>query len=221
MTIGTGTSGAVPVTSPDRAIDVPISGGCIAHIALVGQVYTSIIPLSGNPFSREVFATEHAIVKLDCKGKPPNYVVEVGYQIASNFDISDGLNLGVTPQFAQQRNVLCINGATTIPQGAATCPTAQVRTGSNTTTISFPVQQKFKQGPIVEAAIQKREWKKDDTKSPVKYPPAGAAINVHNWHLVLNNAVGEIKMRGYVKLISSSSDTDDINVTYGLPVSLR
>ncbi|CAM3917620.1 MspA family porin [Smaragdicoccus niigatensis] len=228
MTIGTGTSGAVPVTSPDRAIDVPISGGCIAHIATVGQVFTSVIPLSGSPFTREVFLKDTGIVKFtgcDTKKLPVNYVLEVGYQIAPNADVSDGLSLGVSPQFATANQFICSTDGTAATTKREPCPADQqprlINSTTRTTTIALPVSQKFKPGPIVETAVQKREWKKDDTKTPTKYPPGAAAIKVNNWHLVLNNAVGIIQMRSYVKLISSSSAGDDINVVYGQATVLR
>ncbi|QBJ97565.1 hypothetical protein ERC79_17680 [Rhodococcus sp. ABRD24] len=215
LTVAAGSAGAnVQVQEPTSAQTVSFDGWNLS-VNQTDQSITSVPPLSGNQFTRDLFASGRALATVSGNGTAPftGGVLEVGYQIGYQADVSNGAvitgNAGITPgavYIPERSENLILTADPNIP------PVVELFTGEALelgveTPIEGNISTQIAPGTIATVPVQKKECKSTQ-----------CAITLRNIHLEVNHALGSVSVRSYAIFTASTDVADDVVVSYGPPV---
>lgn len=215
LTATVGSAGAEVAVQPDTSAHTVSFDGWDLDVAQTGQSINSVAPLSGNQFTRDIFASGRALATVGGNGGAPytGGVLEVGYQIGYQADVSNGAvltgNAGITPGAVfipeTSENVILtadpeVPAVVELFNGQALEVGAEAPIEGNLSTQVAP-------GTIVTVPVQKKEC-----------ATTRCAITLRDVHLEVNHALGTVSVRSYAIFTASTDVADDVVVSYGPPV---
>ncbi|WP_305094184.1 MspA family porin [Prescottella sp. R16] len=210
-----GTAGADVLAQENTFAHTTSFDGWELNIDQTGQSINSVVPLSGNQFTRDLFASGRALATVTGNGTSPytGGILEVGYQIGYQVDVANGAvitgNAGITPN----ANVLPEAAQTLIVTADPQIPLAtEILTGQALdlgveTPLEGNLTTQISPGTIATVPIQKKECKTTQ-----------CAITLRDVHLEVNHAAGTVTIRSYAIFTASTDIADDVVVSYGPPV---
>lgn len=215
LTVTVGSAGAEVSTQPDTSAHTVSFDGWELDIAQTGQSLNSVAPLSGNQFTRDIFASGRSLATVSGNGSSPytGGILEVGYQIGYQADVSNGAvmtgNAGITPGAVYIPEVSRTEILTADP---AVPPVTELLTGQALelgvdTPVEGNLSTQIAPGTIATVPVQRKEC-----KSPQ------CAITLRDIHLEVNHALGTVSVRSYALFTASTDVADDVVVSYGPPV---
>lgn len=215
LTVSTGSAGADVMYQEDTSAHAVSFDGWELHIDQTGQSINSVPPLSGNQFTRDIFASGRALATVGGNGGAPftGGVLEVGYQIGYQADVSNGAvitgNAGVTPgvvYIPEQAETLILTADPNIPPVVELFNGEALELGIETP-IEGNLSTQIAPGTIATVPVQRKECRSTQ-----------CAITLRDVHLEVNHALGTVSVRSYAIFTASTDIADDVVVSYGPPV---
>lgn len=229
LVLGTGTASAA-VDSSNSVVD---ADGNLIVVTLSDTFINGVAPLDGSPLTREWFANGKASYEVtgptadDFEG-----TLKIGYQIGYPLSLGGG----VTVEWASPSADLGISSGNessvtgTFPLDG-TPPSVGPLTGTGTSTSGLDIGVQLipqatgtialENGPGVtqsESAYAVLNDSADITTSEGDAAGTSGSIQIANLHGTATQVLGNVSVRPYVSLTSSTGDTA---VTYGAPVRLN
>ncbi|KAA0927837.1 MspA family porin [Rhodococcus sp. ANT_H53B] len=196
LVLGTGTASAA-VDSTNTVVD---ANGNVITVSLSDTFINSVSPLDGNPLTREWFA--NGVAGWTVTGPDADDfegTVAIGYQVGYPMSLGGSITFGYeTPNFSAEFDV---------PLGAE--PSATLSTNNLLPSAAFSAE--IAPGPgIVDAtaASGNIQGTEGDAEGP------SGTIQIANAHGTATGILGNVRVRPYVSVTSS---TGDVAVTYGTP----
>ncbi|MDH6283390.1 hypothetical protein M2284_000452 [Rhodococcus sp. LBL1] len=215
LTVSVGSAGADVSSQQDTSAHTVSFDGWDLHIDQTGQSINSVPPLSGNQFTRDLFASGRSLATISGNGSAPitGGMLEVGYQIGYQADVSNGAvitgNAGVTPSgvyIPEQAETLHITPDPNIPPVLDLFNGQALELGIETPILGN-LSTQVAPGTIATVPVQKKECKSTQ-----------CAITLRDVHLEVNHAMGSVSVRSYALFTASTDVADDVVVSYGPPV---
>ncbi len=215
LTVSVGSAGADVAYQDDTSAHTTSFDGWELHIDQTGQSINSVPPLSGNQFTRDIFASGRSLATVSGNGRSPytGGVLEVGYQIGYQADVSNGAvitgNAGITPgavYIPEQAETLILAADPNVPPVVELFNGQALELGVETP-VEGNLSTQIAPGTIATVPVQKKECKSNQ-----------CAITLRDVHLEVNHALGSVSVRSYALFTASTDVADDVVVSYGPPV---
>lgn len=215
LTVTVGSAGAAVSSQPDTSAHAVSFDGWQLDVTQTGQSVNSVVPLSGNQFTRDVFASGRSLATVSGNGGAPftGGVLEVGYQIGYQADISNGAvitgNAGITPgvvYIPETSENLILTGDPEVPPVVELFNGQALEVGVETP-VEGNLSTQITPGTIATVPVQRKECKSMQ-----------CAITLRDIHLEVNSAIGTVSIRSYALFTASTDVADDVVVSYGPPV---
>ncbi|RVW10678.1 hypothetical protein EGT67_05875 [Prescottella agglutinans] len=215
LTISIGSAGADVMQQEDTSAHTVSFDGWDLRIDQTGQSINSVPPLSGNQFTRDLFASQRALATVSGNGGAPftGGTLEVGYQIGYQADVSNGAvitgNAGLTPgavYIPEEAQTLILTADPNVP-AAVNLFTGQALELGVEAPVEGNLSTQVAPGTIATVPVQKKECKSTQ-----------CAITLRDVHLEVNHAMGSVSVRSYAIFTASTDVADDVVVSYGPPV---
>ncbi|OZF38971.1 MspA family porin [Rhodococcus sp. 14-2483-1-2] len=196
LVLGTGTASAA-VDSTNTVVD---ANGNVITVSLSDTFINSVSPLDGNPLTREWFA--NGVAGWTVTGPDADDfegTVAIGYQVGYPMSLGGSITFGyTTPNISLGINAIGTEGST-----------VDVSTSDLLPSVGFEAE--IAPGPgIVDAtaASGNIQGTEGDAAGP------SGTIQIANAHGTATGILGNVRVRPYVSVTSS---TGDVAVTYGTP----
>ncbi|CAM2782014.1 MspA family porin [Prescottella defluvii] len=215
LTVSVGSAGAEATFQENTSAHAVSFDGWELHIDQTGQSINSVPPLSGNQFTRDIFASGRALATVSGNGGSPytGGILEVGYQIGYQADVSNGAvitgNAGVTPGAVfvpEVGETLILTADPAVPAAVELFNGQALELGVETP-VEGNLSTQVAPGTIATVPVQKKECKSTQ-----------CAITLRDVHLEVNHALGTVSVRSYAIFTASTDLADDVVVSYGPPV---
>ncbi|AVP67676.1 MspA family porin [Prescottella equi] len=210
-----GTAGAAVTQQENTSAHTVSFDGWDLTVEQTGQSINSVQPLSGNQFTRDLFASQRALATVSGNGGSPytGGTLEVGYQIGYQADVSNGAvitgNAGVTPGavfIPEVSENLILTADPEVPAVVELFNGQALELGVETP-VEGNLSTQIAPGTIATVPVQKKECKSTQ-----------CAITLRDVHLEVNHALGTVSVRSYAIFTASTDIADDVVVSYGPPV---
>lgn len=215
LTANVATAGAEVTQQEDASAHTVSFDGWDLAVEQTGQSINSVVPLSGNQFTRDLFASQRALATVTGNGTSP-YIggtLEVGYQIGYQADVSNGTvvtgNAGITPRsnfIPEVSETLIVTDDPAVPLAVELFSGEALELGVETP-VEGNVSTQVAPGTIATVPVQKKECRSTQ-----------CAITLRDVHLEVNHALGTVSVRSYAIFTASTEVADDVVVSYGPPV---
>ena len=217
LVLGTGTASAA-VDSTNSVVD---ANGNLITVTLSDTFLNSVPPLDGNPLTREWFA--NGVAGWEVTGPDADDfegTVKIGYQVGYPASLGGSLSIGWgTPSITAEAGTGFSFDPFNLPEGDID-PSLPIDVGIGAEAQLIPTadfEVAIEPGPGVvqsESAYAIVDDSADITGSEGDAEGPSGTIQVANLHGTATGILGNVRVRPYVAVISS---TGDVAVTYGAP----